>query len=479
MSEFSQMLESYVNEKKVNKFQMAKYLSIDRSSLHKIIQGQRNAPSKNLVIRIGQYLELSPYELNELLELYSISLISPQRYYRRKNVQLFLESFDPNPSLVEMPSFQASNLPGMNRSVMPLKTNAINLEHLLYQINEKEKESGKGVIRFLGTPELPGFENLFAQLRSGTQVKHILPFVRYENAADYKSDQNFLYLSKVVSMYAQFADRLIDYQTSYYYSGESIRSHFPPFPYWVVTTEYALQISEDYKEGIIYQDPDMIAYMAEIFDRLWMRTNVLLIPVQDGLSQLHLNQELLKAKTDSEIHFSLLPCLMPFLTRREIEKYLAPELPEREGFIDLLDQYITAIRQRHALVHPKMIFSLDGIKRFLEEGVFDEFPQDLYSPLEMDDRKRIYSRFLQKANQYEYKLLKENMGTIVNGIRVNLSDSMGFIQFMTHSGKVILLSLEHPGFLASFKDYFETMDPDRFFTPEETMEKLNKLQYSI
>ena len=219
--------------------------------------------------------------------------------------------------------------------------------------------------------------------------------------------------------------------------------------------------------------------MAEIFDRLWMWTNVLLIPVQDGLSQLHLNQELLKAKTDSEIHFSLLPCLMPFLTRREIEKYLTPELPEREGFIDLLDQYITAIRQRHALVHPKMIFSLDGIKRFLEEGVFDEFPQDLYSPLEMDDRKRIYSRFLQKANQYEYKLLKENMGTIVNGIRVNLSDSMGFIQFMTHSGKVILLSLEHPGFLASFKDYFETMDPDRFFTPEETMEKLNKLQYSI
>ena len=79
MSEFSQMLESYVNEKKVNKFQMAKYLSIDRSSLHKIIQGQRNAPSKNLVIRMGKYLELSPYVLNELLELYSISLISPQR----------------------------------------------------------------------------------------------------------------------------------------------------------------------------------------------------------------------------------------------------------------------------------------------------------------------------------------------------------------------------------------------------------------
>lgn len=479
MSEFSQMLESYVNEKKVNKFQMAKYLSIDRSSLHKIIQGQRNAPSKNLVIRMGKYLELSPYELNELLELYSISLISPQRYYRRKNVQLFLESFDPNPSLIEMPSFQASDLPNLNRSVIPLRANGIHLEHLLYQINEREKESGKGTIRFLGTPELPGFENLFSQLTAGTKVKHILPFVRYENAADYKNDQNFLYLSKVVSVYAQFSDRMIDYQTSYYYSGESIRSHFPPFPYWVITSEYALQLSEDYKEGIFYQDPDMVSFMAETFDGLWNRTNLLLIPVQDGLSQLRLNQELLKAKTESEIHFSLVPCLMPFLTRREIEMYLSPKLPDREKFIDLLDQYITAICQRHAQVHPQMIFSLDGIRRFMETGVFDEFPLDLYSPLKMQDRKRIYSRFLQKANQYEYKLLKENMGTIVNGIRVNLSDSMGFIQFMTHTGKVILLSLEHPSFLASFKDYFETMDPDRFFTSEETIEKLNKLQYSF
>ena len=143
MSEFSHMLESYVNEKKVNKFQMAKYLSIDRSSLHKIIQGQRNAPSKNLVIRMGKYLELSPYELNELLELYSISLISPQRYYRRKNVQLFLESFDTNPSLIEMPYFKASDKPNLNRSVIPLRANGIHLEHLLYQINEREKESGK------------------------------------------------------------------------------------------------------------------------------------------------------------------------------------------------------------------------------------------------------------------------------------------------------------------------------------------------
>ena len=115
MSEFSEMLESYVTTKKVNKYQMAKYLSIDRSSLHKIIQGQRNAPSKDLVKRMGKYLELSPYETNELLELYSISLVSPERYYRRKNVHSFLESFHAQPSKIEMPSFQKSDFQIQNR----------------------------------------------------------------------------------------------------------------------------------------------------------------------------------------------------------------------------------------------------------------------------------------------------------------------------------------------------------------------------
>ena len=110
MSEFSEMLESYVTKKKVNKYQMAKYLAIDRSSLHKIIQGQRNAPSKDLVKRMGKYLELSPYEINELLELYFISIVSPERYlHRRKNVQSFLRSFHAQPSEFEMPRFQKSD----------------------------------------------------------------------------------------------------------------------------------------------------------------------------------------------------------------------------------------------------------------------------------------------------------------------------------------------------------------------------------
>lgn len=161
MSEFSEMLESYVTTKKVNKYQMAKYLSIDRSSLHKIIQGQRNAPSKDLVKRMGKYLELSPYETSELLELYSISLVSPERYYRRKNVYSFLSSFHAQPLKIEMPGFQKSDFQIQDKEVVPFSGTRQSLEYLIYHLVTKENENGKGMIKFLGTPQLPGFSNMF------------------------------------------------------------------------------------------------------------------------------------------------------------------------------------------------------------------------------------------------------------------------------------------------------------------------------
>ena len=129
---------------------MAKYLSIDRSSLHKIIQGQRNAPSKDLVKRMGKYLELSPYETNELLELYSISLVSPERYYRRKNVYSFLSSFHAQPLKIEMPGFQKSNFQIQDKVVVPFSGTRQSLEYLIYHLVTQENESGKGMIKFQG-----------------------------------------------------------------------------------------------------------------------------------------------------------------------------------------------------------------------------------------------------------------------------------------------------------------------------------------
>lgn len=55
--------------------QFAQYLGIDRSTLHKIIKGQRPATSEALVNKMAQYLCLSQEETKQILEAYEIDTI--------------------------------------------------------------------------------------------------------------------------------------------------------------------------------------------------------------------------------------------------------------------------------------------------------------------------------------------------------------------------------------------------------------------
>lgn len=475
MSEFSEMLESYVTAKKVNKYQMAKYLSVDRSSLHKIIQGQRNAPSKDLVRRIGNYLELTPYEIKELLELYSISLVSPDIYYRRKNVDTFIRSFHTEPTLIDMPGFQNEELYLFEDPVRPFHKIGKNLEYLIYHLVVQENKEECGEIKFLGTPGLPGFSNIFPMVKEQTSLKHILPLSQYSGILEVRKDRNFHSLCQTISLYAQFADHGVRYRTTYYHGNDFSHSKFPPFPYLIVTTSFALQISSDYQEAILYSDKAMVRYFHQIFDDLYELTSPLLLPVQDLHSQLALAVKIMQNRNTDEIHFSLLPCLVPFLEEREIQKYLFSDLPERKQFMEQLIKYIKSLNLRHKKIHPVMFMSENGVRRFMETGRFDEFSNDFYLPLHVEDRKAVLQCFIKHSSNYDIRLLKEDIGNVTSGLKIYISDSIGYLQFMTNSGKIMLLSIENPNFIASFKDYFESLDSDQYDTGKEAMDKILRI----
>ena len=84
-------------------------------------------------------------------------------------------------------------------------------------------------------------------------------------------------------------------------------------------------------------------------------------------------------------------------------------------------------------------------------------------------------QFLKYAYIYDLRLLKEDIGLVSNGLKVYLSDSLGYIQFMSSDGNVILLRLENPNFLSSFKDYFESMDADLYYPNEEALIQIQKV----
>ena len=78
-------------------------------------------------------------------------------------------------------------------------------------------------------------------------------------------------------------------------------------------------------------------------------------------------------------------------------------------------------------------------------------------------------------NEACLNLLKEDIGNVTSGLKIYISDSIGYLQFMTNSGKIMLLSIENPNFIASFKDYFESLDSDQYDTGKEAMDKILRI----
>lgn len=80
-------------------------------------------------------------------------------------------------------------------------------------------------------------------------------------------------------------------------------------------------------------------------------------------------------------------CLTPYLTRDILDKYIIEDLPNRSEFIQAMDNYIKVFLSSHMTPdNITYIFSLNGVKKFLDTGRVSEYPYDIYHPLEMTDR---------------------------------------------------------------------------------------------
>ena len=110
----SQLLSEYIKNKKTNVKRCAEYLQIDRSTLYKIIRGDRNAPSRDFILRISQYLYLTNNEKKELLDAFEIDNVGEFRYYCRQHVSSFLKeaSLLDNHSFTSIETFHTDLKPG-------------------------------------------------------------------------------------------------------------------------------------------------------------------------------------------------------------------------------------------------------------------------------------------------------------------------------------------------------------------------------
>ena len=73
MSQFSQLLTDHIHNKDVKVYALSQYCNVDRANMYKFINGSRTPSSFDLVLKICNFMQLSPSEKDDLIEAYQIT----------------------------------------------------------------------------------------------------------------------------------------------------------------------------------------------------------------------------------------------------------------------------------------------------------------------------------------------------------------------------------------------------------------------
>lgn len=257
----SELLSFYINKKKTNMTQFAQYLGIDRSTLHKIIKGQRPATSEALVKRIAQYLCLSQEETKQILEAYEIDTIGAFVFYRRKHIQDFFKEAD---HVLDHHYQITEQVQDDQTLVDDVYTGRINVEHILYTLYSYELREEKPHVRIMEQPyEMSIIFDSFNHISAEMPMTHLF----YLDNSQKQTKNNEFYNLKCLNNLLPVILRNKNYHPYYYYSNVSIMNEHDVFyPNVMITTRYLFTYTNDHSQGILYKLQQIVNAYKEKFD---------------------------------------------------------------------------------------------------------------------------------------------------------------------------------------------------------------------
>lgn len=472
MSQFSQLLTDHIHNKDVKVYALSQYCNVDRANMYKFINGSRTPSSFDLVLKICNFMQLSPSEKDDLIEAYQITQIGAANYYRRKQVLFFLKNFSiPNHTL---PLLRPYEPPLKMQDHVTLLHSEIEINHALTGILSSELAKENGHIRLLIQPDHEFLMNVLAigHQNSSVKVEHIICLNNTSITSTTKQNYNLHCLQKILPLYGS----LYQYDCSYYY--ENIDSRFGKltlFPYMILTSDFVCLLTADMQKGYVTSQPSSLQMFSDLFDQYLKKTFPLMRPMDNLFIQFQTMMEL--AQQEVPVHtLQLSPCLTPLLTEELLDKYIIPQLPGRAQFLQMLTSYIQQLYRSDIPLNLDSVFSMNGIRYFMEHGCLDAYPQDIYTPLCMADRISVLKKLIVSFHTYHYRILKEDICSFEHELYLVISQQNGFLCFTNpHDHRLIYLDIKEPGFIFTFLDYYEHLDSNLFFSDSEALDKLKNL----
>lgn len=477
MSDFSDFLKKYIQEKDIHVVSMAEYCGIDRSTMYRIINGKLNPPSVEIRDKLSSFMHLTPEETLYFNHTYEISLLGKEIFIRREKAKEFIQNFPVimNNLFLKNP---CCNVPSSNQNIFNPEKSCIpissrNLFHYYVQnILEMEIQSQNRKVALLIQPDCEFLFDFLSNLKLSSSTLHIEHILCMNSIQKINCCYNIQNLSSIIPLFING----INYQVYFFYN--DVHAHYRNlnvFPSMILTKKHAITCTSDYKNGVLYQDTKIVSMLWELFSSYKDKCHSLFqIP--------HSLEEEGSLVTSTTLNNTCLyyiepePCLVPFVEESIVSNLVPENFPNRKHAIAYVKSYFKNAKEVIQKSDFYFYFCKEELDKFAQTGILTELPKELsYNyKLSVKERITILENLLSYRGKAHFRFLKPIFEQTAKQLHLCVGENNMYLMFFNISSQRVYLCIQQYDILNAFYDYLGSLDSQELYSEEETMNYFQK-----
>ena len=243
----------------------------------------------------------------------------------------------------------------------------------------------------------------------------------------------------------------------------------------MVTSSCVICLSENGQEAMLLRSKEQVSYYHKHFQNLLSEChNLIRYTVNPA--------EVLKSyvvRTDVDGYYTVMdqPCFGKYYTDKFIEEHIYQNVPYREYLSEIAKNRFRVLRN---VKNFYTLYSKNGLQRFMDTGVLDDFPEILVKPFSMEVRKKLMNQMADDiaSGKNVARILESGIFPDYLSLTTSLKSGVGF--FLTQQSPLkdefFSIHLEEPSLCKAFHGWLLGLAESRHaLSAEDTVKEMRNM----
>lgn len=449
-TEFSRRISEHIAESGYTVYKISQITGLGRTAIQHIMSG-KFVPTRDFFDKLCAVFPITPAQKEELTDLYLKQRFGNKIYFERKQIRSIIENLPQYYIDVQRPAAAhgaaelscdkdeaVTGLLNVNREVI----GAISREL------QKEKPHILTTIPFGNKLLFDNVMQIFGLCSSDAVFEHYLRLFKY---SDDDLNENLRVLEDVLKMSMNGGMSYKPY--CYYAYKNSDDDDLSVFPYCLLTSEYVVFMTLDYRSAAICSDKRILDIAGAHFEKL-RRISSIMAETVDNKDMFDIFARS-TGMYDKSLEYQ--PCLTRYLTWDIISAHMK-DIPEKDYILNTVkDSFFAAERvgasEEQSAVN---VFTRSGLEQFAETGCMVNMPGQLLEPLSVSERISMLNSMKKDVGCY-YKMIDKNKLNVPDFIQMIYLNNQSCIIACLMEDRKFCGIISERSLCGSFEDFIRSL----------------------